>query len=87
MNYVEIKIDDEICRVSWDGNEYDQYCGRGVDIEKVQINYVGDIIKQTLLGIGYLPQTVNEYFQPDEDKETVNEYLQPDENEEKEIIK
>lgn len=69
MNYIEIKIDDEICRVSWEGNKYnDEYCERGFDIEKVQINYVGDIIKQTLLGIGYLPQTVNAYFPPDEDE-------------------
>ena len=59
MNYVEIKIDGEICRVSWEGNKYDEYC----------INYIGNIIKQTLLGVGYLPQTVNEYFQPDEDEE------------------
>jgi len=69
MNYVEIKIDDEMCRVSWDENEYDKYCEKRFDIERVRINYVGDIVKQTVLGIGYLPQTVNEYFQPDEDEE------------------
>ena len=67
MNYVEIKIDGEICRVSWEPN--DAFLEGLCDIEKIQMKYVGDIIKQALLGVGYSPETVNEYFQPDEDEE------------------
>tara|TARA_E500000318_G_scaffold15353_2_gene15679 strand:+ start:1083 stop:1364 length:282 start_codon:yes stop_codon:yes gene_type:complete len=61
MNYVEIKIGGETCRVSWEPNVAfsDEPCDH--------IDYIMEIVKQTLLGVGYSPKTVDEYFQPNEE--------------------
>ena len=61
MNYVEIKIDGETCRVSWEPND------AFVEAQCDHIDYIMEIVKQTLLGVGYQPKTVDEYFQPNEE--------------------
>ena len=61
MSYVEIKIDGEICRVSWEPND------AFVEAQCDHIDYIMEIVKQTLLGAGYSPKTVDEYFQPNEE--------------------
>ena len=61
MNYIEIKIGGETCRVSWEPNEAfsDEPCDH--------IDYIMEIVKQTLLGVGYPPKIVYEYFLPNEE--------------------
>ena len=61
MNYIEIKIGGETCRVSWEPNDAfsDERCDH--------IDYIMEVVKQTLLGVGYPPKTVDEYFQPNEE--------------------
>ena len=61
MNYVEIKMGGETCRVSWESNE------AFVEEQCDHIDYVMEIVKQTLLGASYPPKTVDEYFQPNEE--------------------
>lgn len=59
MNYIEIKMSDEICRLSWEDDLS--------DIEKMTCGYVIESFKQVLMGVGYQPDTVNKHFREDED--------------------
>ena len=53
MNHIELKIDGEACKLSWE---------TGDGIEKVQAPYVVESFKQVMMGAGYQSETVNKLF-------------------------
>jgi len=53
MNYIEIKMSDEICRLSWEDDIFD---------EKSSCGYVIESFTQVLMGVGFHPDTVNKHF-------------------------